>query len=191
MNKLTLLLLAVLLISCERSKEEQMFYDFMDGITIKSVNMSIKDLDFKIISLNKVGLVAAKDSIFILEPLLDELRVKIEEQKTSIEKDLDELYKYNLDKNKTKRKEAISIYQNLIDLTNGKIEDRQEVLGIYTPKFAKTSSKLDEYRLDSTRVISTKYEVTYSMHMPDTDLTNTIKVYAYTNEDNSKFLGIE
>ena len=39
-------------------------------------------------------------------------------------------------------------------------------------------------------LISIKYEVTYSMHIPHTDLTNTFKGFAYTNSDNSKFLKI-
>ena len=58
-------LLLLLIISCGRNNEEQMFHDFMDDTTIKSVNMSVKDLDFKIISFNKAGVLIASEGTLL------------------------------------------------------------------------------------------------------------------------------
>jgi hypothetical protein len=44
--------------------------------------------------------------------------------------------------------------------------------------------------MNTNEVLSHKYEVTYSMDMPDTNVTNTFRGYAYTNFDNTKFVTI-
>jgi len=83
------LMYIILFISCGRDKEEQMFYEFMDIITIKEINMSVKDLDLKIIMLNKVGVVYAKDSLDILTKDLSELKNNLEEDYTFIKENLE------------------------------------------------------------------------------------------------------
>ena len=185
------LLLAVLLISCGRSNEEQMFFDFMDNVSMKNVNKSVKDLNFKIISLKKVGVIVAKDSMDILEAQLDFLKSNMQERTALIIKDLDSIKAYEEKKNKTSSEQIKANFQKAVDDTQKLIETRREYLDEHELMYKKIVSNIKMLKQDPSLVVSTKYEVSYSMDDPDTNLTATFKSDAYTNAENSKFLIIK
>jgi len=201
MKKL-LLLYVLLFISCGRNNEEQMFYDFMDDAMIKINNMSAIDLDLKIISFEKVGVIIAKDSIDILNKQLSPLHKVLEEDSLFIEIKLKEINTHELDKSekefkksKTRSSSMALIYQeiidsnqNLIDLYQKGIDRKKDNFDERKLSHKNMSLRLDELKLDTGQIISTKYAVTYSLYFPDTQFTNTYRVISYTNEDNSKFL---
>lgn len=183
-------LLLLLIISCGRNNEEQMFYDFMDDLSIKNVNMSLKDLDFEIISLNKVGKLIASDSIDILENELSDLKKTLDEDKVYIEEHLKKKEDTELENSKTNNLELQNLYKKMLDLVQEQIDIKSEYSEKRQLSFDKTSARLTELKANPNQVISTKYEITYSMHMPDTDIRNTFKGFAYTNSDNSKFIRV-
>lgn len=189
MKKLFLVFLTIQLTSCGKNKEEQMFYDFIDDASIKSVNISAKELDLKIIKLEKIGVIVAKDSIEILSKELNESQKILIEDEDFIAKNLKEKENYELKINNTNN-ELKSIYQEIIDNYQELIDTKKKYYNERQMNFNKASNRLKELKLDTSKVISTKYEVSYSMHMPDTDITNTFKGFAYTNPENSRFLRI-
>tara|TARA_B110000211_G_C13930133_1_gene486783 strand:+ start:321 stop:956 length:636 start_codon:yes stop_codon:yes gene_type:complete len=200
------LLILLLLTSCGKSIEEQMFYDYMNETTIKNLNMSVDDLDFKIISLKKADVVLAKDSIsdysesiIIIENGLktnnDKLKktlknIKVSKQdlnkfirdksiKSKIDKRYATLYQEQIDNTK----EIITIYEKMLKNQESKVNELQSFLD-------KAKSKLNLFNTEPEKIIGNKYEVTYSMFMPDTKLTNTFKGFALTNSENTQFVGI-
>src|SRR5690554_7279391 len=80
MKKITLLLIgAILFISCENNKEEQMLYDYQQK-NVKSMNFDLKDLDYKVQEIEKVADITAADSIKYLKQELAEYWTKNPEQ---------------------------------------------------------------------------------------------------------------
>lgn len=77
MKKITLLMIMTLLIiSCSKSKEETMLYDYEKSAYLKTLSTNIDNVDFKIKSFEKVKDVTAKDSIDILQKYFNEKQNK-------------------------------------------------------------------------------------------------------------------
>ena len=206
MKKIILpILISLLLTSCGKSIEEEMFYDFINDRTIENINMSADDLDFKIISLEKTGEMLAKDSIsdysksiVVLETGLESRRIKIEKTLKEIKDSKIKLKKNIKDKSKSNDSYRTSLYTQLIDNLKKGITLKEEIITINENKskelqslLEKTKSRLDLFNNEPEKILGSKYEVTYSIYMPDTKLTNTFKGLAFTNPDNTQFIGIE
>ena len=206
MKKIILpILISLLLTSCGKSIEEEMFYDFINDRTIENINMSADDLDFKIISLEKTGEMLAKDSIsdysksiVVLETGLESRRIKIEKKLKEIKDSKIKLKKNIKDKSKSNDSYRTSLYTQLIDNLKKGITLKEEIITINENKskelqslLEKTKSRLDLFNNEPEKLLGSKYEVTYSIYMPDTKLTNTFKGLAFTNPDNTQFIGIE
>ena len=206
MKKIILpILISLLLTSCGKSIEEQMFYDFINDRTIENINMSADDLDFKIISLEKTGEMLAKDSIsgysksiVVLETGLESRRIKIEKTLKEIKDSKIKLKKTIKDKSKSNDSYRTSLYTQLIDNLKKGITLKEEIITINENKskelqslLEKTKSRLDLFNNEPEKILGSKYEVSYSIYMPDTKLTNTFKGLAFTNPDNTQFIGIE
>ena len=63
MKKIFTLLLITLFVSCSKSKEEQMLYDYIEKEMKESINVNIEDTDFKIKSINPDGVIKSIDSL--------------------------------------------------------------------------------------------------------------------------------
>ena len=201
------ILISVLLTSCGKSIEEQMFCDFINDKTIETINMSIDDLDFKIISLEKTGVILAKDSISDYSESIIVLKKGLNTSNDKIEKTLKDIKANNQELKKAIRNKSIKskinkrygplyqeqidnskningIYEKLLKIEENKSKELQSLL-------EKTKARLDLFNNEPEKLLGSKYEVTYSMYMPDTKLTNTFKGLAFTNPDNTQFIGIE
>jgi hypothetical protein len=192
MKKLLLLLTSfiITLYSCGDNKEEQMLSDYMNDTTIKSLNISAKDLGFKIINLKKVREVTAKDSLVIMRNEFEDLAKTISEDSLFISEKEEEKLMYKTKKAKTRNKTSKKLQQDIIDLVQEQIDTKNEYAEQRKSEFNKMSLRISELEMNNNEVLSHKYEVTYSMDMPDTNVTNTFKGFAYTNSDNTKFVNL-
>jgi len=187
--KKAVLIFVIFFISCGKSAEEQMFYDFMDALTTESVGKSIKDLNFKILSLKKTGVVTAKDSITILEEKRLFLEGNMQERTSLIINDLKTIKELEEKIDNTPSAELKSNYQAEIDKIKSTIDSRREILDNHESSFKKILADIKRLEKDSTLIVSTKYEVSYSMENPSTkDGAASILSEAYTNAENSKFV---
>ena len=206
MKKIILpILISLLLTSCGKSIEEEMFYDFINDRTIENINMSADDLDFKIISLEKIGEILAKDSI---SDYSESIIVLSKSLNTSSEKIAKTLKKINAGDQELKKAIRDKSIKSKIDKRYGplyqeKIDNSKKITGLYEKQLKieenkskelqslleKTKSRLDLFNNEPEKILGSKYEVTYSIYMPDTKLTNTLKGLAFTNPDNTQFIG--
>ena len=191
MKKLLLLLTTfiITLYSCGDNKEEQMLSDYMNDTTIKSLNISAKDLGFKIINLKKVREVTAKDSLVIMRNEFEYLAKTISEDSLFISEEEEKLM-YKTKKAKTRNKTSKKLQQDIIDLVQDQIDTKNEYAEQRKSEFNKMSLRISELEMNTNEVLSHKYEVTYSMDMPDTNVTNTFKGFAHTNSDITKFVNL-
>lgn len=67
MKKLILLSLLVTLISCGKSKEEQMMFDYSKESMMSSISIDIEDLDYNIESISKTKDITVSDSLDYLK----------------------------------------------------------------------------------------------------------------------------
>tara|TARA_X000000368_G_scaffold221801_1_gene175063 strand:- start:129 stop:758 length:630 start_codon:yes stop_codon:yes gene_type:complete len=207
MKKIILpILISLLLTSCGKSIEEEMFYDFINDRTIEAINMSIDDLDFKIVSLEKTGEILAKDSISDYSESIIVLSKSLNSSNDKIAKTLKDIKANNQEIKKAIKNKSIKskINKSYGPLYQEKIDNLKEIIGLYEEQLKseeniskelqslleKIKSRLDLFNNQPEKLLGSKYEVTYSMYMPDTKLTNTFKGLAFTNPDNTQFIGL-
>jgi|TARA_B110000879_G_C10871778_1_gene393277 hypothetical protein len=178
------------LLSCGENKEEQMLSNYMNDNTIKTLNISAKDLGFKIINLKKVSEVTAKDSLVLMRNQFGDFAKTISEDSLFISEKEGEKLIYETKKAKTRNKTSKKLQQDIIDLIQEQIDTKKKYAEPRKIEFNKMSLRISELEMNTNEVLSHKYEVTYSMDMPDTNVTNTFRGYAYTNFDNTKFVTI-
>jgi hypothetical protein len=172
MKKITLLLaLSILLISCGKSKEEQMIYDFQNNISLKKISVDLKDTDFKIISIEKVKNIIANDSLKIKKKYLKKETIKVI---ASVESNI-EFYK-SVGENTDKFNESLKQYKNN-NYKNTYLES--------------TFNLIQEYKKDTLKILSIKYKVTYSMTNPILKAKQTFTKNYYTNTTFDKFVKSE
>ena len=190
MKALTISLLSFLLLLSCKSEEENMLYDFLNESTIKSVNISAKDLNIKIQSVKKVGVVVAGDSI----PYYENSIIKLKPLLTTKTKIVEgyEFDKRELIKQRDKAIEPYfrSRFEEDIDFKEFMIvEATSDFLDIKS-KYDMYVNRLNELKIDTSKVISHIYDLSYSMQMPDKNITNTFKRKGYTDSDNTEFVRI-
>lgn len=60
---IAIITISLLIISCGKSKEEQMMYDYNKSSYLKNLNTNIDNRDFKIVSIDKIKDITANDSM--------------------------------------------------------------------------------------------------------------------------------
>lgn len=189
--KKVLFLLVVIIIACDRNNEEKMFYNFMDVLMTDSINKSVEDINFKIISIKKVGNVRAQDSIDLLNVQRTFLEENMKERTSLIIDDLKRIKEFEEKINEASSAEIKSNFQLAIDETQALIDSRREILDNDELLYKKLLKYLIELKQNTAQVVSTKYEVSYSIDDSITKTPVTIVSEAFTNADNTKFVLIK
>jgi hypothetical protein len=204
MKKLILLLFFVTLISCGDNKEK-LFYDFMNDKMIEAVKMSAEDLELEVISIEFSKPIIAKDSIEsyseslkLLENTLSDIKVSDKEMNSTIKKAENNLKKYMRQKDRTRDTYARYLLNQIIDKSEKlkksseeQLEENKTNFKIFSSDIESIKSRLEVLNTDTEKIISNEYEVTLSMFMPDEKLRKTMKMTAYTNSDDTKFISGE
>ncbi|MBW2961309.1 hypothetical protein [Mesonia aestuariivivens] len=191
MKKLLLIAtISTLLISCGRSHEEELLYNYQKDKIKENINMNIDDLNFEISEINKVEEITAKDSLKFYRDKLVNLWLGEDAEKNK----KDTLtYDYVLGQLDTLR----SRYQGIV-LANIKADRAYEnyewekkrdqmIDAIYDVKIWKNKS--DSYQKSPEKVVSTKYKASYSINNPMlNDSKQTFDKFYYTNTEDNKFI---
>ena len=129
MKKLLVISIAFImtLLSCGENKEEQMLSNYMNDNTIKTLNISAKDLGFKIINLKKVSEVTAKDSLVLMRNQFGDFAKTISEDSLFISEKEGEKLIYETKKAKTRNKTSKKLQQDIIDLVQEQIDTKKKV----------------------------------------------------------------
>ncbi len=202
---LAVIALSFTFVSCGYNKEEKMLHDYVQKGMMKTFNVEISELDFKINNIKKIGVVKASDSMNILkvelatlwksnpsQELIDTLSFKF--VKNVLSKSIkvqDTLYKgYHdlvllsiksdnyIDKYKYKQKREKAM-KNKLESERGllKVENIEKKYKIYSKK------------PDS--ILQTKYEGVYSIVNPVLKVKQTFDKTFYTNAKGSTFVSSE
>src|SRR5690554_2059274 len=130
MKKITLFLLgATFLISCGKSKEEQLIADYAQ--TMGDAKM---DLNFKMKNLEKVEDITAKDSLEILKSYFDEKRGnKISEFQEGIDRNKENLDKYTkqLAETNPNHTSLVELYEKYINEAKSEVERYEQNIKLY------------------------------------------------------------
>lgn len=189
MKKSIVFLMSLIFISCGKSKEEQMLYDYQEKGVKKIFKTNLEELDFKINSIEKQEDITAKDSINYFKNEL--CKIWLGENAKQSEKDTLS-YNYVI----SKLDELVDGYQELIILNakagksyknyENKKERNKYIDASVNVKSLK--SKSDIYSQNAESVLSTKYKVNYSILNPVLKLTQTFDKLYYTDASQTKFI---
>jgi|SRR5690625_212001 len=202
MRKLLLLLITFTLISCGKSKEELMLYDYQQK-NARSLNFDIKDLDFKVLNIEKVKDVKAADSATYFKEQFAKYWQKNPDE-TLIDTLSFSYVKNILD-------ESIAYKDTLIDLYNERVlnairrgdyyqelesERKYDQEMEEKQSLTKTLSEISilEYKYNNLSknpdsILSTKYRASYSMKNPLlSDIKQTFDAYFYTDNAQERFI---
>ena len=203
MKKITLLLIGSLfLVSCGKNQGEQMLHDYQQK-NARALNFDIKDLDFKVLEIEKIGDITSVDSMKIIKREFAEYWTKSPEQ--SLVDTLSFDYVKGVLNQSISHQDTLSkLYQKSV-LTAIEIRDYSYELDSKRKRdkaldekfsFKETLSKIEDLELyhnalsvkpDS--VLSTKYAATYSMNNPMLgNAKQTFDKVYYTNGEQSKFI---
>lgn len=181
------LISSILILSCG-SKEEKMLKDYINDKSISSINIGVDELNLKIINLSKIGEIKSRDSLNNYNILLSQIELEIKNCSKDKQKYLDELESTKAKMDSDKRVKAFEVYNNIIEICVKQIELKKEELEIHQKSLNKIKNRIDYLNANPEAVIGYKYNIIYSMLMPDSKFTNTIKVIGISNSDDTKFL---
>lgn len=202
MRKLLLLLITCTLISCGKSKEELMLYDYQQK-NARSLNFDLKDLDFKILNIERIKDIKAADSAKYFKEQFAKYW-----QKNPDETLIDTL-SFSYVKNILE--ESIAYKDTLIDLYNESVlnairrgdyyqelesERKYDQEVEEKQSLTKTLSEISilEYKYNNLSknpdsILSTKYRASYSMKNPLlSDIKQTFDEYYYTDNAQERFI---
>lgn len=192
---ITIFTIAILLISCGKSKEEQMMYDFNKENYLKSLDMNIDNSDFKIISIEKVKDITTKDSLDILQPYFE---AKQKEKLSQLDETL-RLYKQSLETSKkgletAKYPEYKELYAKRVSRDENDIRKTDSIITIYKNDckgtfLEKTYADIQNYKSNPNTVLTTQYKGTYEIKAPAGIMTYTYNYY--TNREGTEFVESE
>lgn len=182
----TLLICAIITMSCSKNKEEQMLYDYQKE-KLSQLNFNIEDLDFDIKSVSKTNDITSKDSMAYFKNKLTDYYVVPNNQKDTLSfdfviNDLDNL---------------VNSYQELILLRakggNSYLnyEDKEKRNQAIKEKVYVESwkSEYEKYEKNPEKVLSVKYKANYTILNPLlNNAKQTFEKYFYTNLDQTKFI---
>lgn len=160
MKKYLLILGTMILISCGKNKGEQMLYKYQQE-NFKSLNIDLKDLDFKIKKVERVGDITASDSLRIIEENF--LPAKFWENVTD------------------STDEAKLTTIRYIGIGKGMSESTIENLLKIGKQYIRLSKSPDA-------ILSSKYRATYTLKNPILNITQTFDDIFYTNIDQTEFV---
>lgn len=189
MKNILFLLLIVLTVSCGKSKQEQMLYDYQSKGVKDLFNTNLEELDFKINSVEKIGEIKASDSIKIYKDKLVTLwfgRASVQNEKDTLK------YEYVI----TELDTLINAYQGLIlshiksnqaylnyDLKEKRNNSIKEKVYVESWK-----SQSDFYNKKPDSILSTKYKANYSITNPVLKLKQSFDKIYYTDAGQTKFI---
>ncbi|MGM0934030.1 MAG: hypothetical protein ACQEWD_11355 [Bacteroidota bacterium] len=190
MRNFTIGLAAILLISCGRSSEEQMLYDYQKENVKSGLNMDIEDLDFEIHSIEKDEEIKALDSLTYHK---NELAVLwLGDDPDPVEKDT-LTYKYVINSIENVREDYHEIM--LLNIRAGKeyrnyeYEGKRERMGEALLKAQISQMMYNSYSRNPDSLLSVKYKTSYSINNPMmNNARQTFDKYFYTNSNQSKFI---
>jgi len=190
MKTITLFLLTILTISCGNNKEEQMLYDFQSNNIKEILNTDLKELDFKINSIEKIGEIKSSDSLLFLKNKLALLWFGDD----ATEKEKDTLsYDFVI-----KELDSSINYYNSIILSGIKVGNEFMNYDEYKDKRdnatdAKYKTMMWKYKAifysekpDS--ILSVKYKANYSIMNPMLNVKQTFDKIYYTDASRMKFI---
>lgn len=161
MRKLTLLFIAsVLFVSCGKNKGEQMLTDYKQK-QVSRLNIDLKDLDFKISKVERLGDVTAADSMRIIEDKF-------------LQKEIWEAIKDSTDAGKIK---MIRYY----GIARGFKRSTIDELLVIAQQYIDLSK-------DTSKVISARYKASYSLKNPLLKTKQTFDEVFLTDAEETKFV---
>lgn len=169
-----LIILAIITISCEKSKEEKLISDYTQ--TIGKAKM---DLNFKMINLEKIRDITAKDSAEILKPIFEETRTeKLSQLTHSLQVNtMLEFYQNQLEDWKQSKvtgkykNERIEYYEKSIVEEKENIENSKKVIEAYKTDCKGTFleplyNTIQQYEEAPDKLLATEYNATYTIENP-------------------------
>ena len=199
-----MLLLFVTITSCGDNKEK-LFYDFMNDKMIEAVKMSAEDLKLDIISFEFSKSIIAKDSIEsyteslqLLEKGLTDIEISNKEMDIQIKEAESNLKKYMRQKDRTRDtytrfllNQVIDKSEEIIEIAEEQSDENKINFKKYNSDIVSITSRLKTLNANTEKIISNEYKVTLSMYVPDLKTRNTVKMLAYTNSDDTKFIAAD
>ena len=193
MKTIKLLLLSLIVLSCGNSKEEQMLTDYVSK-GIKNFNINITDTDFKIKSVVKITDIQSNDSLdYVTEYFQKKKLEKINYFKENIAQTQD-LLKYDEEQLEKETYENIkNIYLERIEEKKISIESYGKYIDLYNGDCKGTFLelvliKINAYKKNPDSILSTKYQVKYSMTNPLLNIKQTFDKVLYTDSGQIKFI---
>lgn len=202
MKRIALILSTVFIFSCGKNKEEQMLYDYQQE-NVRALNFDLKDLDFKIIKVEKLTDVTAADSMEVLKQEFAEYWTKSPEQ--SLVDTLSFDYVKDVLNQSIAHQDTLSkIYQESV-LTairlgsySYELESKRKRDEAIEEKFSLKETlaeieELEEYHnslaVNPDSVLSAKYAATYSMNNPMLgNVKQTFDKIYFSNGAQNKFI---
>lgn len=195
MKKITLLTaFLITLISCGYSPEEQMLFDYLNNASMKTLKVNINDLDFKIISLEKVKDISASDSLEIVQKYFDEKKnKKIGQFEDEIKRDEIRIAKNEELIRSINVNDVTKTVQEWVDKDKVNIERNQKNIELYNGDCKGTFLepvlvKINNYKSEPNKILSVKYKANYSMNNPLMKVKQTFNKYYYSNSENTIFI---
>lgn len=170
MKKITLFLLgATFLISCGKSKEEQLIADYAQ--TMGDAKM---DLNFKMKNLEKVEDITAKDSLEILKSYFDEKRGnKISEFQEGIDRNKENLDKYTkqLAETNPNHTSLVELYEKYINEAKSEVERYEQNIKLYEGDCKGTFLEpvlisIKDYEKKGDEILVSKFKANYTVSNP-------------------------
>ncbi len=207
MKKVTLLLIieTILIVSCGKNKEEQMLYDYQQK-NAKVLNFDLDDLDFKIISVEKVADIKSSDSMKVLKQKLA-VYLKREPKQTLIDTLSFKHVKDILDKLITQQDTLYKGYQKLVlsAIRRGDISSeykyKSERKKIMKEKLSNQKTLVEIENLEKLytqlavnpdSILASKFRVKYSQKNPLLgNAKQTFEKIFYTNSQQTEFVKSE
>ena len=179
-------ILCLLIVSCSKSKEEQMFTDFMTAETQKIFKTTPKELNFKIESIVKIKNIKASDSInYWHNQLIKAFPVSKAEQDTLS-------YDYAI----MQIEKSIALTQEIILLRakagrsfeNYKDREYRNEMSKQKVSLEVLRSENEKYSQNKNEILSTEYTVKYSINNPLLKIQQNFVSRIYSNKENSKII---
>lgn len=186
MKKIVLLSLLGFCVSCNDSKEEEIFKEFKTKQIKKTFSTTADELSFKVLSIDKTKDILAVDSIKIIRDSLHQYVKTADKEKDTLTFDY-----------------AIKEYDNLINITQELIllrikggrayenyeskEQRNEYIK-HKVNLESLKTLNDEYSKNKNEILSTEYKVKYSIQNPILKVNQTFESKIYSDRKNSKII---
>lgn len=188
MKKITVLLLIFACFACSKPNEKEMIYSYLEEKINDSLNINIKDTDFKINLIKKSGVIKSSDSINYYKEKLSEL------WSDSSSKNIKDTLSFDYVINTAN--ELKQEYQKLIlgNEQSGNLPKNpgfkaqlDQYIKMYTTAIS-LKKEHDKYVDQPNSILSTLYKVNYSITIPKSNSRKTVEKILYTNSNNDRIV---